>query len=512
MIELKQIDSTTERMIVTGMIVSDRFLRDIQTIFKLDYLETPFAKAVVGWCLSYWRKYKKAPGMHIQDIFNHHSRNGLNPDMTELIRLFLASISTEYEKAEHFNVDYLLSQAETRFKERSLKILSEDIEGYLVKGNIKEAELCLKDYRRVERPQTAGINPFTDRSAIYQAIAKREENILFSLPGELGRFIGPIERSTLTGILSSEKKGKSFMLMQVGITAIEERCNVAFFEVGDMIQEDVIRRVSIHTTMSSDKKAGQKVKIPVVDCLHNQTNDCMKEERMCKFGVLRRKPGTDADVFIKASFEEAQDYIPCDRCRGTKEFKGAVWYRNETTPKLSWRKAWEAGKSKMSRVGGKDFKLFTFSLGQINVDGIRNVLDYAEEREGFVPDVIIVDYADILAPMDSRMDERGRQNEIWKSLRALSQERYCAVFTATQANADSYTKKSLTESNYSEDKRKYAHVNGGFWTLNQTAEEKKNGIMRIGRMFVREDEYETLKHCTVLQCLNLGRPYLDSFM
>lgn len=512
MIELKQIDNSTERLIITGMIVSDKFLRDIQTIFKLDYLETPFARTVAGWCLSYWKKYKKAPGVHIQDIFNFHTRNGMQEDMTSLINTFLSSISNEYERADHFNVEYLLSQAENKFKERSLKILSEDIQNYILNSQVKEAEKCLSEYKRVERPQTRGINPFTDRKAIYEALADREGDILFTLPGDLGRFLGPVERSTFTGILGPEKRGKSIWLMHIATCALQSaKCNVAYFIIGDMAQKDVVRRMSIHNTMSSDKHAGEEIGVPILDCIHNQTNDCIKKERTCSFGVLRRKGGPESEVFIKANFKEVPDYVSCTKCQGTKEFKGAVWHKEEKVRPLTWKKAWEVGKRIMSRVGGKNFKMFTCPGGTINVAGICSQLDYLEESEQFVPDVIIIDYADNLAPEDSKQDERSRHHYRWMALRALSMQRYCAVFTATQSDADSYNKKSLGETNFSEDKRKNAHVTG-FWALNQTSEEKKQGIMRIGKMFIREDDFVITENCTVLQCLKLGRPYLDSFL
>ena len=45
-----------------------------------------------------------------------------------------------------------------------------------------------------------------------------------------------------------------------------------------------------------------------------------------------------------------------------------------------------------------------------------------------IPDVIIVDYADILAPEDTRQSEKRHQvDETWKALRRLSQEWHALV-------------------------------------------------------------------------------------
>lgn len=508
-VELRIVDNGLERLIVTGMIVSDRFLRDVQTIYHPDLVAMPYARTVASWCLAYYKRFQKAPGVHIQDLYNSHARKGLDHDQSGLIGEFLGSISGEYERAEQLNVDYLLAQAEARFREVSLKNLAEDMQATLTQGDVAGAEALLSGYRRVERPLSAGINPLTDREAIYRAFEKREEDVLFNLPGDLGRFVGPIERSSFIGILAPEKRGKSWLLMQFALWAIKARCNVAFFVVGDMVEGDIVRRIhtnnarALHGRLDSDS-----VRVPVVDCLLNQRNECARKERQCDFGVLHRR----GDEWHKDSLEEAPNYRPCTECRGVdKCFKGAVWHIVEKGVGLSWKRALELGKSTMGRSGGKQFKLGVHPSDSVNVRGLEAQLDAWEASEGFVPDVVVIDYADVLAPMDPRPEERHKQNDTWKALRGLSQRRYCSVVTATQADAASYEKKSLREGNFSEDKRKYGHVTA-FLTLNQTAEEKAEGVVRIGQMFVRERKFDVSRHCTVLQCLDLGRPYVDSFM
>ena len=503
-IEIEKIDNYIESLMLTGMIVSSKFLQEFQTLYQPDLIEMPFVRTVAGWCLDYWKQYKKAPGIHIQDIYTSHTRNGLNKDQAELIGDFLESISREHERAKKFNVDYLLSQVEIRFKEQSLSHLAEDIKTLLSEGHTQEAELLQVGYRKVERPASAGINPFADRNAIYEAFESRERDYLFTPPGELGKFLGSIERSTLTAIMGSEKKGKTWTLMQFGIWAMQARCNVAFFECGDMIQRDIIRRIYCNLTRSSDRKYG-RISVPVLDCQLNQDNLCMRKERTCDSGIMQGNR--------KMTFEEARNYIPCTACRKdwNSEWQGAIWKRVENVPKLTWTKALEMGKKTASKLGDRGFKIATYPNGTINVQGLKVQLDLWERSEGFIPDVIIIDYADILASEDNRKEYRHQQNETWQALRALSQERCCAVFVATQADANSYSRTSIGARNFSEDKRKYGHATM-FITLNQTNSEKEEGIMRIGKMFVREDNFNLNNQCVVLQCLDIGRPYLVSFM
>lgn len=502
-IRVEKIDNHLESLMLTGMIVSSKFLQEFQPLYRPDLIEMPFVRTVAGWCLDYWKQYRKAPGVHIQDIYSSHARNGLNKDQAEMIGDFLTSISREHERAKKFNVDYLLTQAEARFKEQSLSHLAEDIKTLLSEGRTQEAELLQVGYKKIERPTSTGINPFTDQNAIYEAFESRERDYLFTPPGALGEFLGNIERSTLTAIMGSEKKGKTWTLMQFALWAMQARCNVAFFECGDMIQRDLLRRIYCNLSRSSDRKHG-RILVPVLDCQRNQDNTCARKERTCNTGILQGEN--------KIPFEEAGDYIPCTACRKEQDsqWKGAAWKRVEHIQKLTWARALEVGKKTAARLGDRGFKIAVYPNGTVNVQGLKVQLDLWERLEGFIPDVIIIDYADILAAEDSRKEYRHQQNETWQALRALSQERCCGVFVATQADSDSYSRSSLGAKNFSEDKRKYGHATM-FITLNQTGEEKDDGIMRIGTMFVREDNFSLKKQCTVLQCLDIGRPYLTSY-
>jgi hypothetical protein len=158
------------------------------------------------------------------------------------------------------------------------------------------------------------------------------------------------------------------------------------------------------------------------------------------------------------------------------------------------------------------FKVSTHPNNTLSLTQIRAKLDIWEKEDEFVPDVIIIDYADLLAT-DKRMEFRHQQNEIWKGLRRLSQEKgQPLVVTATQADAASYEKGRLRLSNFSEDKRKYGHVTA-FFGLNQDPKgrEKAIGIMRINELILREDEFDMSREITILQNLRRGRPCLASY-
>ena len=157
------------------------------------------------------------------------------------------------------------------------------------------------------------------------------------------------------------------------------------------------------------------------------------------------------------------------------------------------------------------FKLSSHANRTLTVTEIESILTRWEKEENFIADVIIVDYADIMAP-EIGADFRHQENDKWMRLRGLSQKKHALVVTVTQTDASSYEQDTLSLRNFSEDKRKFAHVTA-MYGLNQdtNGREKAIGIMRINEIVVREDAFSKDTQVRVLQNLKRGQPCLESF-
>lgn len=154
------------------------------------------------------------------------------------------------------------------------------------------------------------------------------------------------------------------------------------------------------------------------------------------------------------------------------------------------------------------FRLSCHSNDTLTAKEMRRILEQWHKEDGFVPDVIVDDYIDIHAAEDARKDFRHQDNQKWTNARTLNLDYNCVYLTATQADADSYDRESLGMKNFSENKRKYAHVTA-MYALNQTKDEKLLNIIRIGDIgVVREGASQS--QVQILQCLEIGRPYIDS--
>lgn len=460
-------DSSQERRILTGMIVSRAFLARIASKWEKGGLfRTKWCNLIGGWCVKFFRKYDKAPRSGVQSLFEEWAENRSDRETVDLIERFLARLSGEYKAlAREINLDHLTDMAGEHFNRVRLEKLAEEIQADIEAGESDKATGRVSKFSHIELGAGAGIDVMFDHEAIREAFEAKADPIV-KYPGDLGRFFGDaLERDGFICFMGPEKRGKTWWLIDLAWRAMLQRRRVAFFEVGDMSQNQIMRRLMVRASNAPLK--AKTVRYP-----------------------------TELE---KIEGEESATPTHEDR---------------EYRRPLSVKKAVAACKKvMMSRVKSQSsyFKLSVHPNSSISVDGIRSVLETWERDEEWVPDVIVIDYADILAPLyaGSTMDSRDQINATWKALRALSQSRHCLVVTATQAKASSYTAHTVSQTDFSEDKRKFAHVTGMIG-LNATPAEKENGIIRVNWIVLREDDFIVTRCCHVAGCLDVGQPAIRS--
>lgn len=493
MIRRRKVDTQLERQIIIGMIVSDVFCRKIQKIFKPQYMDLSIANTVCQWCLDYYAKYEKAIGEKIRELFEDWQNESPDEEQVQYIDGLLNNLSDEFEHGDKFNALYLYDKALVYFKKKSYKIMAEEVMSCITNNDLDGAEFAISNFNRVEDAIKNGIDPIGNEDAIRRAFEDAQEP-LFKVTGKLGNLINEqLTRDSLVGFMGPEKRGKTWWLMYFAMQAHKSRCNVAFFQVGDMTEQQMIRRMAISLSGVSDRpRYCKNVEMPVMDCINNQEGCCTNKRRQISIDDPR--------------------YKPCNECHKNKEksFRGTVFKvkMGDVTP-LTWRSAVRKNREYLKKSRGKFFKLATYPNGEMNVFKIAKQLETWEKEEGFIADVIVIDYADILAP-EPKIDIKERHNETWKALRKLSQVKHGCVITATQTNRASYKVKYLQPEHVSEDKRKLAHATA-IYALNQLPEEKKQGIMRISPIVVREGDFDVEYNVFVGQSIQTGRPYLFSF-
>jgi hypothetical protein len=508
-----------ERRIITGLIISTDYLTEIRKIWNSKLIGSSTAKRIANWCIEFYDQYHTAPGQEIESIFLRKTKNEDRNNIKD-IEDILSSLSDEYEHQDKFNVPYLIDQTKQYFDERDLREFSEGIQADLDEGNILQAKRDAYAYTPSIEVTDNDIE-LSDKniSEFVEKAFKTASQPVVKYSRQLGSFLNDqLVRGGFVAFMGPEKRGKTFFLLDIGMRASRQGANVAFFQAGDMTQDQQLKRMCIYLAKKSDKKKYSGVMYePVRDCIFNQLDTCDRKQRECDFGIFEDRSERYLRKEIKRkeiieAYEDNEDYKPCYNCsKYWSNQWGAVWLKkintgNPLDVNLAKKKV-----NEFFVKNNRRFKLSSHPTKTLKVSDIDLILDTWERKDGFVADLIIVDYADILAP-ENNMDFRQQENDKWMYLRKLSQKRHALVVTVTQTDADSYTKDTIGLKNFSEDKRKYAHVTA-MYGLNQdrTGREKELGIMRINEQVIREGDSLNSNQVYILQNLSRGQSCLSSF-
>ena len=508
-----------ERQIIIGLISNNEYLANIRQYWNEEFIESSALRLIAKWCVDYFDKHGETPGSNIERLFDK-KRKRIDKDLAEEIEEdILPSLSAEYNESEEKSIKFLLAETEEHFVTRSMKLKSEAIESLLQKGELNEAKALEETYELFKgfkhedldtKPESINFDDKIDE------VFSDALEPLFKYPGALGRMLNEhLVRGGFIGILAPEKRYKSWILLDMAMRAYEQGVPVAFFQAGDMTEnQQLLRMFSYLTKRPTREIPYDRIYVPVVDCIKNQRDNCQDPLRECFTGVTTKSEKELREEKIpiqelKELYENNPDYKRCINCAAFSKNKwGTIWLEKiKPARPLSKIKTKQVIKKFFSN--DNLFRMRTYANGTLTVKEMKSVLKQWKVG-GFFPKFIAIDYADLIVDYSSK-EHRHQQNKIWKDLRAVSQEEDALIAAPTQADANSYEVGVLKLKNFSEDKRKYAHVTAMFG-LNHDKDgvEKGLGVLRINKLIVREGVNEN-EQVHVLQRLDIGRPIVDSY-
>lgn len=251
----------------------------------------------------------------------------------------------------------------------------------------------------------------------------------------------------------------SSLLLEIAVQAVHQGRKVAYFEAGDMSQEQVFRR--IYQRIAHHPRRAGFVDVPV------------------SFSVDDNDYGSDVQINVVHDRVLFHEDMNIDLARQACE----KW-RN-VCGEINWR--------------------FSAHPQNLTVPLMCSLLDEWERTDGFIPDFVIVDYADIINSVSRNSEYRHQINDTFSRLRGVSLDRKCCLLTATQANAGSWESATMTREHLSEDKRKAAHPTA-ILGLNASQVEREKQVAKLNFIVRRDDvcnEYDCLY---LAQCLALCQP------
>jgi hypothetical protein len=302
--------------------------------------------------------------------------------------------------------------------------------------------------------------------------------------------------------MGPRKRGKSWFLMEASILAVLQGLRVAFFSL-EMSDTGFGMRVIKRITSLCESPG--LFYYPVFDCAKNQDGTCRKSERVNSIRLFER--GKESKP--KPEFAP-KGYRICDICRGTDDFIVDTWWVGINRDKLTFDSVVKNIEGFETMYGfSTKFRLMVYPAMRANLRTIESDLDKAEEFDGFVPDMIVIDYADILKPEVGQEVSIESTGQTWMSMKGLASDRKCIVLTATQTSRKSGERINVKGTDVAWDIRKMDHVDLAY-ALSQVPREKERGMIRVSVPYFRWGECSDERKVTVLQNLKMGQSLLDS--
>lgn len=450
----EKIDGHREKQLITYSITSTEFLKQIIPVCKKELIKTPYAKEVYSWCASYYEEFNRAPGKDISDLYMIHKAS-LDEEATDLVNQFLSNLSDSFDDTPQ-NIDYLVKQSTEYLKMRSIENLRDELQASITAKDYLSGEAAIASFSRVEQYKCDAVDALTDDDAIVAAFADDGET-LFRLPGAIGEICGDFKRGDFAACLAFAKRGKSQMLWYWAQNAMESANKVLFITL-EMPINQMLRRIWM--SLTARPKYKKEVKIP----FFYKDNDTDEKWRV--------------------------DHV--------------VETREGFTPEIDKIQEWRGVYRKYFRKG--DIKLVSMPARSVTVKDIMNYVDNLEYYENWMPDVIVIDYADLITSK-VKGEVRHQLDDIWANLRRYALEKNICILTASQsgrasANADA------TEENIAEDIRKVAHVTKMI-AINGTKEERAIGLLRLASIAERDDT-AIYDQVYITNAFDIGRFALDS--
>jgi hypothetical protein len=312
--------------------------------------------------------------------------------------------------------------------------------------------------------------------------------------------IGNIKKSDVVSIFAETKVGKTWMLVNMFKHCVQSRLKTIYFSI-EMTQEEINQRIEQAFFPMTTRKGEQR--FPEFDCIHNQTGECADRT---------------STVVVREDDEFLDDpaHVVCQKCMRSdpERYEQAIYHSlidREEMDEFGLKRAFIKNnneKTKLAEMMSKYGRVISkekYDLSYTDIVKIVKVL----ANQGFIPDVVILDYADILELGHlSTNSEWRKEDDRWKLLPKLYKYTKSLLITATQAKSSEGD--YMSSDNQRGYKGKSMHVNKMIG-VSQTPDQKRDGIIQVNITESRQDEFFIDRNCYILQDLNSGQAYLDSY-
>ncbi|HVI41146.1 MAG TPA: DnaB-like helicase C-terminal domain-containing protein, partial [Anaerovoracaceae bacterium] len=374
----------------------------------------------------YIDRYKKAPKDHIADLMEDklNDKKGREGD------LYIDIISSIRDAYQGINAEYVMSQLATFSRRQRLRSVTVELGRALQKdtdASLDDADRIIKSLNHADMKLFEIGTRLSDKDKVLSFLDIQNNCFPTGIPELDKRGFGPT-RKELWLYIADTKKGKTWALIQLAKMAMMQRLKV------------------VHMTLEmSEERSAQRY-------------------LQSLFGMSKRREKFINTMFLKDSL---------GRIDGFDEV--------EVTPTLAMedkniRKQLEKRIDKWKNRILKNVIIKQFPTGHLTMSQFRSYLDGLEASENFIPDLVILDYPDLMKI--DKANPRMSLDEIYKELRGTAIERNHALAVVSQSHRAAAKAKKVDRNNVAEAYSKIAHADC-IITYSQTEAERALGLARL---------------------------------
>lgn len=388
--------------------------------------------------LDYWKQYKEPPAAHTADLFADILEDKRNRKAATYERI----IKDMKALAPRVNQRYVMDSLKRftrfqRFKDVTMKTAE-----LLESNNLNTLAEIEAQWNEVLRAREFNFDPGLDlyrgvpdviaalelqHSEFRMGIRHIDERNVVPARGQVMLFIAPTGR------------GKSWFLIHAGKAALLQRMNVMHFSL-EMSEAQTAQRY--YQSLFAIPKRADKFDIPRI--VYEKGTDRNEISRVKLIEAKYDYAINDSDIVKKLR----ADMVPFEKA--------------------------------LRRI-----RIKRFPPRSVTVNDLRAYLDVLEDIEGFIPDMIILDYIGVMKT--NVTNHRLEQGRIMEDFRALLIERNAAGVTAAQGNRQSADARTVKSTHVAEDWSLIATSDTAL-SYSQTFAEKQVGLARLFVDKNRDDE------------------------
>lgn len=394
----------------------------------------------------YFKKFGKAPRDHFHDEILRETKS-LSEEEKESLARYLYSLRS----IDPPDKDYVISRLDSFIKSASLLSATYEFAELVEKQEFGQAtEIMQKALRSGLGDQSIVVNLLEDTSDIVDRGVRPPFIMPIGIP-PIDNVIGGLCRGELVLIVGGYKGKKSWFGQHLGKTALKYGLKVLHVSHENSFDEVAIRYDMMFGGLVNEEKP-KEVTIKWMD------------ER----NIVHKKIKLKGTVYDKVLVKK---------------------YRRN-----------------ISRLGGSLF-VKKFPMGSCSAVELYSYINKLETFDGFSPDVVICDYADVMKPIStSTRETRDQLNQTYQYLKQIADEKQIIMITMSQVNREglkrSYLNGKISAEHVAEDIRKIGTIDKGFFVA-EPRELEEYDEMVIG-CFANRNRAQNVS-CVVGRNLEIGQ-------